>query len=164
MKKVIAFLLSFLIFLSVISNNLYAKEFLPDDAVSYQGDTEVIYQDNEIVVTCTLVVWKTVSDTGLYSTKQTVRSAKYVHITSAKGNVLATYTLTGTFTYDGSSSACTSAVCATSVQNTKWQFTSQTAAKSGKKAIGSYTLKNSSTNKTKTGQLTITCSKSGVIS
>ncbi|MCI8635890.1 MAG: hypothetical protein HFJ05_09920 [Eubacterium sp.] len=164
MKKVIAFLLSFLMFLSVTSNDFYAREFLSDGDASYQNDTEVIYQDDEIVVTCTLVVWKEVSDIGLYSLKQTVRSTKYVSITTIKGKVLATYTLTGTFTYDGSTSTCTNAVCATSVHNTKWHFASQTAAKSGKKAIGSYILKNSSSNKSKSGQLTITCSKSGAIS
>ena len=115
MKKVVVFLLSFIIVLSATSNHFYAMEFLSDDNGFCQTDTEVIYQDDEIVVTCTLVVWKPVLNIGLFSTKQTVRSTKYAKITSSKGKTLATYTLTGTFTYDGNSSTCTNAVCSTSV-------------------------------------------------
>lgn len=157
-------MLSFLMLLSITNNIFYAAEPLPNNACPYQTDTEIIYQDDDIIVTCTLVVQKPVSTIGLYSTKQTRYSTKYTTVTSTKGKTLATYTLTGTFTYDGNSSTCTNAVCSTSVQNAKWYFTSQKASKSGKKALGSFTLKNASTNKAKSGQLTITCSKTGVIS
>ncbi len=164
MKKTITFILSFLILFSATLNHIYASEILPYDTSPYQTCTDIIYQDEDIIITCTLTIQNVNSGMQPYSTKKIRSISKEAAITNTKGKTLATYTLTGTFTYDGNSSTCTSAVCSTSVQNAKWYFTSQKASKSGKKALGSFTLKNASTNKAKSGQLTITCSKTGVIS
>ena len=59
------------------------------------------------------------------------------------GKVLAKYTLTGTFTYNGSSSTCTKASCSTSVSDSTYSFSQKAAWASGNTAIGSFTLSSS---------------------
>ena len=77
------------------------------------------------------------------------------------GKVLATYTLTGTFTYNGSSSTCTNATCSTSISDSAYSFTQKTARPSGNTAIGSFTLSSSKQTISKT--LTLKCNANGTI-
>ncbi len=48
--------------------------------------------------------------------------------------------LRGTFTYTGSSSACTAASCDVTVSNTSWYIVSKIASKSGSSALGELTM------------------------
>ncbi len=95
-----------------------------------------------------------------YSTKQKTASKTY-KIKNTFGTVIATYTLTATFQYNGSSSSCTEASCSTSVTNSSYYFNSKSARKSGNTAIGSFTLSSSLQEISKT--LTLTCTSNGLI-
>ena len=92
------------------------------------------------------------------STKQRT-AAKTYKIKNTFGTVVATYTLTGTFQYNGSSSSCIAASCSTSVSF--YYFSSKSAKKSGNTATSSFTLSSSLQTVSKT--LTLTCTSNGTI-
>ncbi len=92
------------------------------------------------------------------------RSASKTHnIKNIYGNTVASYTLSATFTYNGSSSKCTSASHSESISVSGWRFSSATASWSGNKAIGSYLVKCSALNQSITNTITITCDANGNI-
>lgn len=94
------------------------------------------------------------------SSKQKSASKTYT-IRNKYGKELAKYTLTGAFTYNGSSSTCTRATCSTSIINPTYSFTQKSAWCSGDTAVGSFTL--SSSRQTTSKTLTLTCSANGNI-
>ena len=53
---------------------------------------------------------------------------------NAQGAIMFSVTVTGTFTYTGSSSTCTKSVAEASSKNTNWKISSKSASKSGNKA------------------------------
>lgn len=94
------------------------------------------------------------------STKQRTATKTY-KVKNTFGSVVATYTLTGTFQYNGSSSSCIAASCSTSVSDSFYYFSSKSAKKSGNTATGSFTLSSSLQTVSKT--LTLTCTSNGMI-
>lgn len=94
------------------------------------------------------------------STKQKTASKTYT-IKNSAGTTIGSYTLIGTFQYNGSSSACTKASYSTSVFNSNYNFSSKSAHRSGNTAIGSFTLSSSIQTISKT--LTLKCSANGTI-
>ena len=76
-------------------------------------------------------------------------------------------TVTGTFTYTGSSATCTNSTVSYKIYDTHWKVTSSQASKSGRIAKGEFTLKRYFLGipiKTDNETLTITCSNTGVCS
>lgn len=59
---------------------------------------------------------------------------------SGSGKTLWKVTLTGTFTYTGTSATCTNSSVATSVSDSAWYTVSKSASKSGSTAYGSATM------------------------
>lgn len=96
------------------------------------------------------------------STKQRTASKTY-NIKNSSGTTIGSYTLTGTFQYNGSSSACTKASCSTSVSNSNYYFSSKSASKSGNTATGSFTFVNSLTGTKTIKTLTLKCNADGTI-
>lgn len=96
------------------------------------------------------------------STKQRTASKTY-NIKNSSGTTIGSYTLTGTFQYNGSSSACTNASCSTSVSNSNCYFSSKSASKSGNTATGSFTFVNTLAGIRVTKTLTLKCSANGTI-
>ena len=94
------------------------------------------------------------------STKQKTASKTY-KIKNTSGAVIATYSLTSTFQYNGSTSSCTEACCSTSVLNPYYSFNSNSATNTGNTAIGSFTL--SSPLQTLSKTLTLQCTSNGTI-
>ncbi|MCD8355563.1 MAG: hypothetical protein LUE11_03185 [Clostridia bacterium] len=78
------------------------------------------------------------------------------------GNVIFSYTLHAKFEYTGSSSKATSCSTAFSISKSGWSRKSESHYYSGNKAYGTAKFANSISSKT--ANLTITCSKTGVIS
>lgn len=98
------------------------------------------------------------------STKSHTKSANYY---DANGDLAWKVSLTGTFTYTGSSATCTKATKSYKIYDDRWKVTSSGASKSGNKATGNFTVKRylgSIPIKTVNKTLTITCSKTGVCS
>lgn len=97
----------------------------------------------------------------------TINGSKKITHKSSNGEVLWTATLKGTFTYTGSSSACTASSITYSVVNDNWKITSATASKSGNKATGDITAKHYLLGmpiKTVEKTVTLTCNSSGMLS
>lgn len=76
-------------------------------------------------------------------------------------------TLTGSFTYNGSSATCTSASMDVSIYNSSWYTYSKNASKSGNTANGSATMGwrvDGSTVTKKSASLSLTCDANGNVS
>lgn len=95
---------------------------------------------------------------------QNTSASKKVDIQSSTGKLLASFTLYGTFSYDGKSAICTNARYSTAIFDSTWSFTSARAWASANKAYGSYKLSCSANGQTVSDQVTITCSPTGKIS
>lgn len=98
------------------------------------------------------------------STKKGTKRVKYVD----NSNVTVwEVSVTGTFTYDGSSSTCTAASVAATSYTTNWKITSKSASKSGNKATAKATAKyyyDGSLVTTVNKSVTLTCDKNGNLS
>lgn len=97
-------------------------------------------------------------------TKTVSRTATYKTPT---GNPSWSMTIIASFKYNGSSSSCTSSKVETKVYHSAWKITNKTSSHSKNTATAKVTAKlynNSVVVQTKTKTLTLTCSKTGVIS
>lgn len=97
-------------------------------------------------------------------TKTVSRTATYKN---PAGNPLWSMTIIATFKYNGSSSSCTSSKVETKVYHSAWKITSKTCSHSKNVAAAKVVaklFKGSTVSQTKTKTLTLTCSKTGVIS
>lgn len=85
----------------------------------------------------------------------------------SNGNKLWSVTVSGTFTYTGSSSKCTKASVSTTVYNSDWKITNSTASHSGNSATATATAKKyylSTIISTKPLSVTLSCDKNGNLS
>lgn len=76
-------------------------------------------------------------------------------------------TLTGTFSYTGTSAACTASNASVTIYNSNWYTISRNANKSGNAAISSVTMGYKTlgiTTNRETSNLTLTCDKNGNLS
>lgn len=152
-KKCFTLILLFTVLLSIFPNNTFASTV-----------TEIIYQDDELIVTSTLTTYDSPSGIQLFSNTKTKTSSKTVTITDSTGNTVATYTLHATFSYNKKSATCTQTHYSSSIKNNAWGFTARKARKSSNTATGSYTIKNSKSKKTQSSSVRLSCSKNGTIS
>lgn len=84
---------------------------------------------------------------------------------NSQGTVV--FTVTGTFTYTGSSSTCTKSVAEASSKNANWKISSKSASKSGNKATAKATAKrylDGTAVETRNCSVTLTCSSNGSLS
>lgn len=153
-KKIFTITLTMILFIT----------FFCDYANASTISEEVIYQDDDFIVTSTLVTFDSNSAIQLFSTTSSKNSSKTITIKNNAGSTLATYTLYASFTYNGNSSSCTRVSASSSVKKTGWSFSSRKTSKSGHTASGSYTLKNTNSTKKYSGSVRLSCSKNGTIS
>lgn len=154
MKRITTVLLAMLMLVVMCPTNAFAGEVATDQYVEY-------FEDGSYIVT----ELKTSGiSTFAASTKNYSKSASYYNSDNEKEW---TVTLSGTFSYTGSSATCTKATKSYKIYDDHWKVTSSSASKSGNKATGNFTVKRylagipiRTVNKT----LTITCSNSGVCS
>lgn len=95
---------------------------------------------------------------------QNTSASKVVTAKNSAGKTIATYTLHGTFEYDGESAVCTSAGYSASTSDSTWSFSSANAWTSKNKAHGFYTLVRPISGQTVSDEITINCSPTGKIS
>lgn len=129
-------------------------------AAPVSQETDITYID-DLVIETVLTVYEVSAQTR---DAQSISASKEVTAKNSAGNVVATFTLHGTFSYDGSSATCTSASYSKSIVNNTWSFTSARAWANANKANGSYTLTRSTNGQTVSDNVTITCSPTGKIS
>ncbi len=165
MKKCICLFLSAFILLASTPIYISAAFIKPETGIGSVSNTAIVYEDDEIVIIESLSVIAQNTNTSIqpFSSNQTKTVSKTHTIKYKNSTIIGTYTLTGSFSYNGKTSSCTSAVCSTTTSNKNWSFTSSIAKKSKNKALGSFTVKSSS-NQTISQTLSLTCSKNGAIS
>lgn len=98
---------------------------------------------------------------------QTKTAKKTGTYKNTNGQVLWSVTVTGTFTYNGSTSSCTKSTVSTSVVDNTWKIASSSSSKTGNKASAVATAKyyvGGTVVSTQTKTITLTCSQTGVLS
>lgn len=109
----------------------------------------------------------TITEEASNSRASTKTASKKASYKNSDGDVLWTYTITGTFTYTGSSSTCTAVSDSYTIYNDRWHMDSHSTWKSGNTAYGTVTMKRKVlgiTIKTVSHDLQLTCSATGVLS
>lgn len=90
----------------------------------------------------------------------------YTH-KSDNGTTLWVYRVTGTYSYTGTSSTCTSVYDSYNIYDTSWKLSSKSCSKSGNTAYGNVTMKLYTlgiATQTITRNLSLSCSATGVLS
>ena len=86
---------------------------------------------------------------------------------NAQGTTMFSVTVTGTFTYTGSSSTCTKSIASATSKNANWKISSKSASKSGNKATAKATAKryvDGTAVEKQNCTVTLTCSSNGSLS
>lgn len=98
------------------------------------------------------------------TTKTGTKTSTYKN---SDGEALWVYRVTGTYSYTGTSSTCTSVYDSYNIYDTNWKLSSKSCSKSGNTAYGTVTMKHYTlgilTN-TVSDSLSLTCSATGVLS
>ena len=104
------------------------------------------------------------SITRTTSTKIAKKTGSYKN---SSGTVLWSVTVTGTFSYNGSTSSCTKSVVSTHINNSRWSISKSSSSKSGNKATATAIAKCTSDGavvSTVSKTVTLTCDKDGNLS
>lgn len=123
------------------------------------------YLDNGDSITTELTVDQ--NPVSTCATTKTTSGSKTVKYRNASGNILWSFTLSASYTYNGSSATCTSVSTSSSINDTAWKLSNITKSKSSNKATGSVTAKEYFLGvpfNTVTESLTLTCNASGNLS
>lgn len=165
MKKFISAIIALLLFISIPTMGVNAKS---DD---YKTEKNIIQSSSEylgdgLYLYIELMETLPTGQNSILSTTSSKGATLTSTITDSSGNVLAKYVLSASFTYNGSTSTCTSANHNTNAYANGWSFSSATSSKSGNTAYGSYTAVNKYlliTIQTVSGNVSISCDKNGNI-
>ncbi len=128
----------------------------------YKNNSVVYFKDGSYIET--IITQNT--DFTVYSTN-TTSGSKIVTYKDSDGVAQWSATLTGYFTYNGSSATCTSSSISYNIIDSAWKISSATATKSGSEAIGNIIAKRyflGIPTKTVEKEFTLTCSATGVLS
>ena len=155
MKKLIAFL--FCMFILLFS----AQPIHADAAVHTERQVEYL-EDGSYFVT---VITEQQREISLMSTTVTRSKTSTYH--GKDGKKYWSVKVTGTFTYNGKSAACTKSTISTSIYDSHWKFTAKSASYSKNQAIAKATVKEYLENQwaqTINKTVTLTCSPTGIFS
>lgn len=107
-----------------------------------------------------------VSDTEISTASKTITKTKTTYYKNSAGTTLWSVAITATFTYNGSTSKCTSCHHSTTCLSPSWRIKSASSSKSGNSATATATATHFLGNSSKDyfASVKITCSKTGVVS
>lgn len=160
MKKIFSVLISFTLLFLLAFNTLALNETAE---IKVYSSVEY-FEDGSYIETEIIEGFSSASSIESRTSKLGRKRLTYMN---SDGDVEWTATLSGTFTYDGSTCTCTSTGITYSIENTKWKIPSATSSKSGNRAIGNVTAKYyvlGLNTKTVNEVITLTCSATGVLS
>ncbi len=156
MKKIIS-LFSALLIMFVCPMTALSAEYRPQQT----EQTVEYFEDGSYMIT------KLETEQFSPFATSTTRKTKSADYYSNSGKLLWVVSLTGNFSYTGSSATCTSSSASYKIYDDAWKVTASKADKNGRQAIGNFTVKKytlgiplSTVNKT----ITISCSNTGVCS
>ena len=136
------------------------------------GKTEFHAEDGYTVVnytngSCTVITPVTDADSDVDPQRGTITRSKSAYHYESNGSLAWGFTLTATFSYNGSSASCTQASYSKSINNSSWSFSNGSATRSGHTATGrgAFTKKILGiTIQTIPVTLTLTCDPNGNVS
>ena len=156
MKRIISFVLVVVLLAFSFSVSTFAKD--AQESITYytDGSYTVITMQN--------------ADFAFAKVLQALRSVKTKTITAkhydSSDNLEWTASLTGTFSYNGTTASCTSVSKSTTIYASAWKCTSSSCSKSGATATGNFTFKRYTVGlpvQTINQNLTMTCDPNGNI-
>lgn len=157
MKKniIISLIMTIAVFISCFSMPVNAAE--EDNIVS----TSIEYfEDGSYLIT---TITEEISNTRA-TTKTGTKTSTYKN---SDGEALWVYRVTGTYSYTGTSSTCTSVYDSYNIYDDYWKLSSKSCSKSGNTAYGNVTMKyivSGNLLNTVSDSLSLTCSATGVLS
>lgn len=154
MKKLMALLLSLVTVLSMTCV-AFAGE-MPTTSKTYPAEYEYFYDVSYMVTTITE------SSSAFIRASRSKTGSKTAKYYSSSGSALWSVTVTGTFSYTGSSATCKSASVSTKIYNSAWSLVSSYAKPCGATAPATAKYNNSFTYKSLS--VTLTCKANGVLS
>lgn len=162
MKKFTALLLTFIItFVALGSMSANAAE------VPKETQIQIKYLENGDYIE-TVIKDEIPDDTVTppLATTKTITKSKTNYYKNSAGNVMWSVTIKGTFTYDGSTSKCTSCSHSASAPGTTWSIKNVSSSKSGNSATAKATAthKDGSLSTDYSMSVTIKCSANGTVS
>lgn len=106
-------------------------------------------------------------DEAMTRATNTKTAKKTSNFKNAGGTTLWSVTVTGTFTYNGSTSSCTKSEVSTKIYQSSWKISSSSSSKSGNKATAKATAKcylDGTVISTNSKTVTLTCDKNRKLS
>lgn len=157
MKKCISL---FIVLITVISM-LSVPSALAQEPPSADEPQIIVYEDGSYLVITREPSNAQVASTAKTTTETHTKTATYY---SQSGDVEWKVEVVGTFTYDGTTATCTTAICTASIYNKKWYVVSKSASKSKNVAYGYAVMGYKTLGVTvdkKTCNLALTCDPNG---
>lgn len=140
MKKIFT-ILSFaaLLLLLAPATSVHASAAQLKTGFPVSSTTTQLENGNSIVTEITVFT----NDTSIstFATTKTKSGSKTVKYRNSKGDVLWSFTVSASFTYNGSSATCTSVSTGKQINDTAWKLSNITKSKSSNVAKGSVTAK-----------------------
>lgn len=154
MKRILLILLTLTILCCTILCVPVSAASLPE-----ASKTTIEYLDNGDYIE-TIIKWE---EPSARATKSGSKTRNYKN---SSGDILWSVKVTGTFTYNGTTSSCTSCSHSTSAPGTNWTIKSSSSSKSGSTATARAvaTLTIGSTSQDYSMSVSLTCSASGTLS
>ena len=160
MKKLISFLLCALLITAMLSTSAFAMDTEPPILSS----TKTVFEDGSYCITTITEVREHLKtsfpEAGTRATKTASKTTSYYN---ANNQLLFSVTVTGTFSYNGSTATASNAKYSYSITDSAWKFVSGSAGCSGSTATASCKFKHGSLY-SKTLSVSLSCSPSGVLS
>ncbi|MBR3294053.1 MAG: hypothetical protein IKI69_06490 [Oscillospiraceae bacterium] len=160
MKKIVSFLICVLLITAFFSSTTLAAN--TDQTIIHSAKT--VFEDGSYCITTITELRESLkigfSEGGARATKTASKTNAYYN---ANGQAVLSATVTGTFSYNGSSATATNAKYSYSITDSAWKFVSGSAGCSGSTATASCKFKQGSLH-SKTLSVSLSCSPSGVLS
>jgi hypothetical protein len=168
MKKILSIIVIVITMIAMSAPSFADTPGLADESVSYATvASETTYLSDGSYNVITVKESVSVSDNILKAAALTKSGSKTTSYYNSSGTLLWYVKVTGTFTYNGSTSSCTNATVLASAPDSAWVISSKSSNKSGNQATASATAKRYNGSillQTVTKTVTLTCSKSGALS
>lgn len=116
---------------------------------------------------CEITITEETDSPQLFAAASTKKGAKTYTYKNSSGTSLWYVKVTGTFTYNGSSSKCTNSAVSAASKISTWKISSKSASKSGSTATAKATAKlylNTTVMQTVTKSVSLNCDKNGKLS
>lgn len=170
-KKIAAFILTLSTLLTLTPNTVNAQVKTTDTTVATTTTTitttcEQVDEDLYCITTITENKPKATSGISICSSKSTISASKTTEYKNSSGNTLWYVKVTGSFTYDGSTSKCNSASISAGSYNSAWKVSDRSSSTSGNTAIATATgtrYRNSLPVQSITKSVSLSCSKNGAL-